>query len=458
LTLLLFVSVCFGSTGCSLFKKFTGSDGKSSDRGSAPVRKEKDTDPFLSPSSNNNNSSKDATAILSGRVLDHSGKPPRDTFIRYRCLDEPNAPVNDSVITDGEGYFQIMNVKPGKRYLLEARAMSEGKVVAGIAQVSAPKLNVEINMREDLAGAHTPAVSGLDSFLPGAEKNAADPPRLPEPLSVGVGAPTLPTAPQPERTPRERTPLAIGTPAATPTTPARPGTWIGKNNDAPNAGPVLNVAINIPVPETQAAPAPPPPTPGFVESPKNLPPTLEITPPPRFPTPPPSTPAQPTKTSSPGFGPASVPSAIVVGRQVVNFALRDVNDSTWELKRHRQGKLILLDFWRTDCVPCLASIPQLNALQNKYPLQTLEVIGIANERGPTMDDKRIQVMKAAKATNIAYRLLMDQNEFVREMRVNAFPTLVLLDDRGYILWEHVGTLDAATASVLDRTIQNQLRR
>src|SRR5439155_23866238 len=52
--------------------------------------------------------------------------------------------------------------------------------------------------------------------------------------------------------------------------------------------------------------------------------------------------------------PARVPSCSLVGGQLRNFALYDLHGQPWEYKKSRRGRLLLLDFWATDCPPCVA--------------------------------------------------------------------------------------------------------
>ena len=42
-----------------------------------------------------------------------------------------------------------------------------------------------------------------------------------------------------------------------------------------------------------------------------------------------------------------------------------------------KGKVVLLDFWRTDCAPCMGALPELIHLDQKYRAQGLEIIGIS---------------------------------------------------------------------------------
>lgn len=44
------------------------------------------------------------------------------------------------------------------------------------------------------------------------------------------------------------------------------------------------------------------------------------------------------------------------------------------------GKVVLINFWATWCLPCLTEIPELLELQNNYGEQGLQVIGIALQK------------------------------------------------------------------------------
>ena len=44
-----------------------------------------------------------------------------------------------------------------------------------------------------------------------------------------------------------------------------------------------------------------------------------------------------------------------------------------------RGQVYIVEFWATWCVPCKASIPHLNELQNDYGDRGLTVIGISTE-------------------------------------------------------------------------------
>ncbi len=431
--LFLLLVILIPGPGCSYFKKLTNNDRTTpKEKDSAPART-KDEDPLLSPGVQNKAGT---PSVLAGQVLDFNRKPPRDTSIRYVCMEDGAKP-KEATVT-GDGYFAIWDTRPGKKYMLEARAKSGDKVVAGIAYATAPNMRVTIDMKEEFVGAHTSQPQGPEALLPGAKQPESAPFN-----GVTIGPATMAGLDRPEASTR----------------PVTPGTWVGKGADDPT----LHVAINIPVldaiPPTSPVPPLPTPKPGFVEAPKSPGmPTLSIpsqreSPTPNFPAPPP-----PVAPLSQDFGPAQVPSAVVVGKQVVNFALRDVNESSWELKRDRQGKLVLLDFWFAGCGPCKDAFPYLNKLQSKYPAQVLEVVGINNESFGTPEEKRMSVLRMNQTYHFVYRQLLDQNELAAQLGVKSYPTMVLLDENGYIIWRHIGRFDAAVSQEVERIIAGYVRK
>lgn len=57
------------------------------------------------------------------------------------------------------------------------------------------------------------------------------------------------------------------------------------------------------------------------------------------------------------------------------IALKDLTGKTVKLSDFK-GKVVLLNFWATWCVPCAAEIPELIKWQNDYRDKGLQVIGI----------------------------------------------------------------------------------
>ncbi len=77
-----------------------------------------------------------------------------------------------------------------------------------------------------------------------------------------------------------------------------------------------------------------------------------------------------------------------------------MNDGSRAKLADYQGKVLVLDFYATWCVPCRESIPRLIALQTNYRAQGLEIVGL-NVGGP---DDRIKVKSFARELGIQYPL------------------------------------------------------
>lgn len=65
----------------------------------------------------------------------------------------------------------------------------------------------------------------------------------------------------------------------------------------------------------------------------------------------------------------------LVGKPAPPIAGPDVDGRPVSLANHK-GKVVLVDFWATWCPPCIASIPALNALAQKYHDQGFVILGV----------------------------------------------------------------------------------
>lgn len=171
----------------------------------------------------------------------------------------------------------------------------------------------------------------------------------------------------------------------------------------------------------------------------------------------PPTPSPGRSSSQLPLGPTPVPSCVLVGNQLDNFALRDLNGDPWEFRRNRRGQLTLLDFWQTSCGPCLQAVPRLVQLQKTYGPYGLEVVGIAYERGTQAE--QVQKVRAVRGRyTINYTTLLGGDgerpcPVRTQFGVQFFPTTVLVDERGRILWRAEG-LDQRSLSELEREVRH----
>jgi peroxiredoxin len=66
-----------------------------------------------------------------------------------------------------------------------------------------------------------------------------------------------------------------------------------------------------------------------------------------------------------------------------DFTLKDLDHKTWTLSQ-LHGKIVLVNFWNTQCMPCNAERPILNAIYTHYQNEGLVVLSITDESALTV--------------------------------------------------------------------------
>lgn len=431
----LLIIILFQSSlsGCALFNKKTKDSGTQ-----APWWNSPNNNPDKTPVNGNGNDPltgglqpNEIGGVLAGSVIDKYNQVPPNTYIRWTNLDEGksgDAPID--VAVNKEGHFTIQGLSPGAKYKLVARSKNGEKVMAGVAYATAPNIKLLILLKDDFVTPNTPDVPPPPSTPFDSKGNAE------EEKSDGL-----------EQTKNDRG-FGIGRPDTLPNnkTPAnnQPG-WQGQN---PNPSYPPNIAQG----ENEFERSPLVTIPPVDEKKQNFngpEENLEG-----------KVPTIPAPKNSVSNGAATpVPSAVVVGKQVINFALPHVDGTPWEWQKDRRGKLVLLDFWSTTCLPCRDAIPHLRILQDKYGKNGLEVIGITNESGGTLDDQRLRIARTCQTARTNYRILMasgPSNPVMHQFGIRYFPTLILVDEQGNKLWEHEGRMTRNDLDSLEQRIRVNL--
>jgi len=123
-----------------------------------------------------------------------------------------------------------------------------------------------------------------------------------------------------------------------------------------------------------------------------------------------------------------------------DFTLTDLNKTRFSLSDFK-GRIVLLDFFTTWCKACREEIPHLKALANRYPNNTLVIISI--DIDPILDTEQA-VRKWVNKYNVTWIVVpptLDTAGVANKYQILELPTLILIDEQGYIRRTHVGTTE-----------------
>jgi len=133
----------------------------------------------------------------------------------------------------------------------------------------------------------------------------------------------------------------------------------------------------------------------------------------------------------------------------------------WELSDGKRavfseykGKVLILDFYATWCLPCRDSIPHLVGLQKKYDDQGVQIVGL-NVGGP--EDEQL-VPAFAKQFGIQYPLARPDEDLVSFLfqGQDAIPQTFVFDRQGQLVQRFVG-FGSDTGTYLDSAVETALK-
>jgi thiol-disulfide isomerase/thioredoxin len=119
-----------------------------------------------------------------------------------------------------------------------------------------------------------------------------------------------------------------------------------------------------------------------------------------------------------------------------------------------RGKVLVLDFYATWCVPCRDSIPHLVELQKKHEAEGLQVIGL-NVGGP---DDPPKAPAFAKEFGIQYPLAMPDDDLVMFLMAdnNAIPQTFVFDREGKLAQRLIG-FAPGDDKIIDQAVEAALQ-
>lgn len=126
--------------------------------------------------------------------------------------------------------------------------------------------------------------------------------------------------------------------------------------------------------------------------------------------------------------------------QPVHLAFTAVDGRTVDISQ-MHGKVVLVDFWETDCEPCVAELPRIKAALTQYQSRGFAVIGISS------DTKKDKLEKFLKTHDISWPQYFEgqvRNKFTTEYGIDGFPHMFLVDKRGCFRFDDVMAIGSKT--------------
>jgi thiol-disulfide isomerase/thioredoxin len=160
---------------------------------------------------------------------------------------------------------------------------------------------------------------------------------------------------------------------------------------------------------------------------------------------------------------ASIPTDGMIGRPLPYFALKNLDGKTVSLA-DLKGKVIVLDFWATWCVPCVKSFPAMQLVADKYkgdPNVRILFIDTKEraENGPDL------VRQFITDHHYNFQVLLDekasdgkQGQFFRQFDEPYIPARFIVNAAGKVIGEEVGLPTSLTDEEMARDLEKQIEK
>ncbi len=141
---------------------------------------------------------------------------------------------------------------------------------------------------------------------------------------------------------------------------------------------------------------------------------------------------------------------LAVGNEPIPFSVEGLDGKKLSLADFK-GKVVLLDFWATWCMPCKVEMPNVIRIHKKFNEKGFEIIGIS------LDNNKTAVESFIKDNEMVWPQFFDgkgwQNTVAQQYRVRSIPATYLIDKNGKIRYRSLRgkELEAAVEKLLNET-------
>jgi peroxiredoxin len=118
----------------------------------------------------------------------------------------------------------------------------------------------------------------------------------------------------------------------------------------------------------------------------------------------------------------------LIGQPAPRIAANDMEGKSVDIADYAD-KVVLVDFWATNCAPCLAEFPNLKQLYKTYHEKGFEIVGVSFDDGP--DTVQAFVPRA----KLPWRMVMNESPegtVSQRYKTRTIPALFLIDRKGNV--------------------------
>ena len=121
------------------------------------------------------------------------------------------------------------------------------------------------------------------------------------------------------------------------------------------------------------------------------------------------------------------------------LTLNDLSGVSQDLKTYN-GRVVVVNFWATWCVPCKEEMPDLAAVQNDYAPLGVQVIGASADE----EKDKAKVLKFVRDVKVNFPVWLNlTNAQMESFGIGkVLPATVIVNREGKIVWRKIGKIDA----------------
>lgn len=132
---------------------------------------------------------------------------------------------------------------------------------------------------------------------------------------------------------------------------------------------------------------------------------------------------------------STLTAAIARGQQIPDFTANTIDGKEYSISDFK-GKVTVIDFWYTGCVPCKAEVPFYEALAKEMDGKDVQFLSVSLDTGDELMAEWRRVMKAKPADSKVLSLNLPggfNSDLLPKLHITGVPRIMLIDKEGKIV-------------------------